>query len=158
MDCESAKQIANELMNEHGLIARGWSFAFNRRKQALGLCNYGSKRIELSIWFVLSNAQDEVVDTVRHEIAHALVGHKAGHGPVWMAQCQAIGALPNRTCSTATMPRGVYQASCPGCGRKHDRYRRPMKRRTYYCRACGPELGKLQFVFGTMIAKPVEVY
>lgn len=139
-------------MADHGLTQRGWSFAFNRRKSSLGLCNYDTKRIELSAFFVAANDDDAVGDTVRHEIAHALAGREAGHGPAWVTVCQRIGATPRRTCATAVMPPGPFRSRCRGCGREHDRHRRPMKTRTYYCRACGPQEGKLRFVLNPTAA------
>ena len=80
MDYSLAQQCANDLMAEHGLTAGGWSFAFNRRKRSLGICNYTGKRIELSSAFVARNDEAAVRDTILHEIAHALAGQKAGHG------------------------------------------------------------------------------
>jgi predicted SprT family Zn-dependent metalloprotease len=133
-------------MTEHRLIQRGWSFAFNRRKRSLGLCHFEAKRIELSALFVTGNNEPAVRDTLLHEIAHALAGRRAGHGSRWAAVCQCLGATPTRTCSTAVMPTGLYQAKCDGCGLNHNRHRRPMRARTYYCRACGPDRGKLRFI------------
>lgn len=133
-------------MAEHGLAARGWSFVFNRRKRSLGLCNYTAKRIELSSFFVAQNDEAAVRDTILHEIAHALTGQKAGHGAAWVAVCRRLGANPKRTCTTAIMPLGKFLARCKTCGKTHDRYRRPMRGQTYYCRPCGPQRGKLQFV------------
>jgi len=133
-------------MAEHGLIARGWSFVFNRRKRALGICNYTAKRIELSAAFVAGNDEAAVRDTILHEIAHALAGREAGHGPPWVTICCRLGAKPTRTCSTAVMPLGEFRARCKTCGTVHDRHRRPMRGQKYYCRTCGPQRGKLRFV------------
>lgn len=133
-------------MTRHGLIVKGWTFAFNRRKRSLGICNYTAKRIELSCYFVAQNDEAAVRDTILHEIAHALAGQEAGHGPAWVAVCQSIGATPQRTCSVAVMPSGQYRARCKGCGKTHDRYRRPKRSQIYYCRACGPKRGRLRFV------------
>lgn len=112
----------------------------------MGLCNYAARRIELSALFVAMNDEKLVCDTILHEIAHALAGHRAGHGPRWVAVCHRLGVAPNRTCGSATMPRGPIRARCPGCGLEHHRHRRPLRGRTYYCRACGPERGGLLFV------------
>jgi hypothetical protein len=38
---------------------------------------------------------EEIRDTLLHEIAHAIAGHKAGHGAEWKAVCRRIGAKPN---------------------------------------------------------------
>ena len=135
-----AAQLAQRLMRDHGLA--GWTFGFNRGRRTMGLCRYGPKRIELSIHYVLRNPEDEVRDTVLHEIAHALAGSRAGHGPKWKAMCVRLGATPKR-CGDADMPRGRWIASCPGCARVHHRHRRPMKGRTYFCRGCGSERGQL---------------
>jgi len=147
VDLFSAQQSANNLMVQHGLIESGWSFAFNRRKRSLGLCRYETKRIELSVFFVTSNNEPEVRDTILHEIAHALAGHRSGHGPAWVDACRQLGATPDRICSTATMPKGSYNAQCPACDQQHNRHRRPMRGRTYYCRGCGSKRGKLQFTW-----------
>lgn len=146
MDPTAAGLLATELMAEHGLLQRGWSFAFNRRKRSLGLCVYTDKRIELSLFFVIKNDEPAVRDTVLHEIAHALAGHKAGHGPVWAELCRRLGATPSRICATAVMPRGVFEARCHSCSQVHHRYRRPKRNCTYYCQGCGPQLGKLRFI------------
>ena len=146
MDLAAAKQLAQQLMNQYGLTHSGWSFTFNRRKRTLGLCNYDAKRVELSQHFVICNDEQAVRDTVLHEIAHALAGHRAGHGAVWARLCRELGATPLRVCATAVMPLGKYFARCFACDREHHRHRRPMRGRRYYCRACGPEKGKLRFV------------
>ena len=142
MNPHDAAALARHLMAQHGLT--GWTFAFNRRKRGMGLCIYQPKRIELSYHFVIRNDQHDIRDTILHEIAHALAGPKAAHGPAWKRICQQIGATPAR-CGQADMPRGRWRAACPGCQRQHHRHRRPMTDRTYFCRHCGPEAGKLNF-------------
>lgn len=143
MDLNDAAALAEQLMKQHRL--RGWSFRFNRRKRALGLCVYAYKRIELSMYFVHQNDEAAVRDTVLHEIAHAIAGHKAGHGPKWKQVCVAIGAKPERLDREATMPRGGWVGTCQSCQTEHHRHRRPMKGRTYYCKRCGHERGKITF-------------
>ena len=122
MQLTDAEGLARRLMGRHGL--RGWEFGFNRRKRSLGLCRYTERRIELSTHFVAGHEAPEIRDVILHEIAHALAGHEAGHGPLWRAICNAIGARPQR-CGNAAMPAGLWQAICPGCGREFDRIRRP---------------------------------
>lgn len=145
MDLPSAAKLAHELIKQHGLDQGGWGFAFNRRKRVLGLCRFDRKQIELSSVFVMQNTEAHVRDTVLHEIAHALAGPQAGHGPQWARVCQKIGAKPERTCSDASMPKGAYQATCAGCQTVHTRHRRPMSGRTYFCKRCGPKAGALVF-------------
>ncbi len=143
MDLWAASSLARRLMDEHGL--QRWAFRFNHRKRALGLCVHHERRIELSLPFVRANDEELVRDTVLHEIAHALAGFDAGHGPVWKEVCRRIGAKPERCCDKAAMPAGTWRAACPSCGREYHRHRRPARHCTYACRACGHERGALTF-------------
>jgi predicted SprT family Zn-dependent metalloprotease len=110
----------------------------------MGLCVYSRRTIELSIHFVERNPEEEIRDTILHEIAHALVGHRHGHGPVWKKKCLEIGARPVR-CGQAEMPAGQWKASCGSCGKKFDRHRKPKRLRGWFCQNCGPDLGKLEW-------------
>lgn len=138
-----AEKLARELMTQHGVGA--WSFGFNRRKRSLGLCYYERKRIELSWPYVMRNDEASVRDTILHEIAHAIAGREAGHGPKWKAICRRIGATPERCDAEAEMPTGRWRAKCPACGREFHRHRRPMRQAKYACAKCGPARGSIIF-------------
>jgi len=148
MDFDDAANLARTLIAEHKL--RGWVFVYNRGKRVLGMCDYTRKRIMLSVYFVAHNDEAAVRDTVLHEIAHALAGQKAGHGPKWKAVCRRIGAAPERLDREAVMPKGHWVAVCPGCGASHRRFRRPKLGGEYYCRHCGPEKGVLRFAIPSL--------
>jgi predicted SprT family Zn-dependent metalloprotease len=137
----AARELACGLLALHGL--HDWSFAFNRSKTNMGLCRYGLRTIELSIHFVERNSEAAIRDTVLHEIAHALAGREAGHGPLWRAICLRIGARPDRLSFECDMPEGRWQATCGCCGMRHHRHRRPKRMVGWFCRRCGPKLGKL---------------
>lgn len=142
MNLREVEELARVLMGMHGLA--DWSFAFNRRKRSLGLCRYSLKQVELSRHFAAGHAEPDIRDVILHEIAHALAGHEAAHGPRWKAICRQLGAKPER-CGEARMPSGRWLAVCPSCGLEYSRYRRPMGRRTYHCRKCGLKTGQLRF-------------
>lgn len=91
--------FANQKLAQYGLDVQGWTFEFNNRKRALGLCNYTKKTIYISKHFAETVAGDKIKDTVLHEIAHALAGAGNGHNYVWKAWCMKIGANPKATCS-----------------------------------------------------------
>lgn len=133
-------------MDQHNL--QDWSLGFNRRKRSLGVCYYQRRRIELSAHYVLRNLEASVRDTILHEIAHALAGQQAGHGPAWKALCRQLGATPARCDPTAQMPAGRWQAVCPSCQKQFHRHRRPLHGATYICRRCGPERGRITFACG----------
>ncbi len=91
----------------------GWTCGWNQRKRHFGLCRFREKRIELSAPMTAGESDSSrVLDTIRHEIAHALAGHAAGHGPEWRFWATKVGATPER-CGEfgdeAIKPMGAYQ-------------------------------------------------
>ena len=153
MNCEVTRQTARKWMDEYGL--KDWSFGFDRALRRVGHCSFIKKKITLSVYFVMSNHEDEVNDTILHEIAHALVGIKrvpgrcnvVAHGHEWRAMCRQIGANPKRCCdSMVTMPKGRYVAYCPNCGQEFRKYRLRVKNiKMRWCAKCGRKRGELHF-------------
>lgn len=134
MDLTEVEEMAVARIAEHGL--EGWTFRFGRARRRLGLCNYRQKCIEIGAYYAYHNGSDSVRDTLLHEIAHALAGPGAGHGPKWKAVARRIGATP-RACDDSAetiVPPGDWQANCPGCKKIFYRYRRPRTLSGYRCR------------------------
>lgn len=155
MEVTEAKEVASRLIELHGL--EGWSFRFNRNKRRLGVCKQDSKKIELSEYYVIRNSSEHVIDTILHEIAHALVGTAHGHDDVWKAMCLRVGCTPTSCSSTAIMPEGDWQAKCHGCHTVFSRHRRPRRLRGRYCVACGPDRGQLVFRDARAVKAPRPV-
>ncbi len=84
--------MARGLMDEHGL--GDWSFAFLEAERRLGDCHFEDRVIRIGRAHALDASEAEVRDTVLHEIAHALAGPEARHGPAWKATARRIGATP----------------------------------------------------------------
>lgn len=126
-----AKDLALELIAKY---VPGWSFDFDGAATRCGLCRYSTKTISLSIHYVDGNDVEDIRDTILHEIAHAIAGPEAAHGPAWAIIAVALGASP-RPCADASvaMPRGGWAASCP-CGQVYRRHRQPVA--SYRCRRC----------------------
>lgn len=125
MNPHDAKTLIGDLMREHGLLAQGWTQAFDNSVKRFGCCMHGPKRLSFSRHLVSINTEDRVRDTILHEIAHALAGPRQGHGPVWRAICVRIGAKPERCYSehnTETLPPR-WIGTCPGCGATRKRER-----------------------------------
>jgi hypothetical protein len=95
MDLKILSDTAAALFAEYRLA--GWTFGLAASKRRLGVCKYRRKRIEIGEFYARHNPDAAVLDTLLHEIAHALAGPKAGHGPVWQAIAARIGATP-RAC------------------------------------------------------------
>lgn len=138
MHLEDAENLALTLMEEHG-IGNTWSFAFDGAKRRCGVCQHGPKKITLSRHFVQRNTEAKVRDVVLHEIAHALVGGRAGHGARWQMQAMRIGARPERCIANVDMPEGNIKGVCaPGCTARHTRHRMPPKHMLHgwQCKRC----------------------
>src|SRR5450432_4244322 len=113
MDLKELEALASREMTKHGL--NGWTFGLADTKRQLGVCKYRRKRIEIAEYYASNSPPESVLDTLLHEIAHAIAGPKAGHGPVWKAVAIRLGATP-RACDTshqAVVKPGDWQATCP---------------------------------------------
>ncbi len=89
---EEVDARAREVMDRHGL--REWSLRFGNARTKLGECRAQEKAIVLSRVHAVEGAPDDVMDTILHEVAHALAGPKAAHGPAWRAIARRLGARP----------------------------------------------------------------
>lgn len=134
MDLKELAAIAGREMLKHGL--HGWTFGWAQTKRRLGVCKYRSKRIEIAEYYALNSSPATVLDTLLHEIAHAIAGPAARHGPVWKAIAARLGATP-RACDhsdeTVVTP-GDWQATCPACKKTVHLYKRPRSLSGYQCR------------------------
>jgi predicted SprT family Zn-dependent metalloprotease len=124
MKLREIEEFAVELMDEYGLIEKGWTFKFDNAKVRFGCCNYTKRLITVSRNLAKINAEAEVLDTILHEIAHALTPG-AEHGPVWKAKCIEVGARPQACYSGERVTRvpPKWTARCPKCDRLFRRHR-----------------------------------
>ena len=91
MDLHAAEALAQRELRRFPQLA-DWSFGWNRRRRAHGLCRYDRRRIELSALLTAREPDPALIlNTIRHEIAHALAGPRAGHGPRWRAWAERVG-------------------------------------------------------------------
>lgn len=142
----SAYNLANEMMSKHGL--RGWKFSFNDAKTTFGMCRFDTKTIFLSLPITLLNPKKEVLDTILHEIAHALAGHRAeNHGKRWKEIARSIGCRAKACFDSFKVktPDAPWEARCEGCGHVAKRYRKP-SRRAEACMHCCSVFNKGKFM------------
>lgn len=73
-----------------------WKIEVSARITASGgYCYQSKKLIRIAEWQVLRAPKRELLDTIRHEVAHALTpGH--GHDELWQFACLLTGAKPKR--------------------------------------------------------------
>lgn len=137
MKLNEAQQLANYLMEVHGVAQQGWRFEFDNAKRRFGCCSYRNKTISLSVGLTELNDEAKVKDTILHEIAHALCP-KEGHNKVWKRKAIEIGCSGERCYSPREVKtlNAAYAAICVGCGHKHERFRKPNMNRASSCGLC----------------------
>ncbi len=113
IDMNAIAQVARDLLVQHQLSH--WSFQFDNGRKRAGCCHYGTHVISLSYEFAKQVPEEEIRDTILHEIAHALVGQQHHHDDVWRAKAIEIGCSGQRCHDLQfTLPR--YIVSCTqGC-------------------------------------------
>ena len=130
------------LFKKHKL--HDWSVGINNRKCALGVCNYRKKTITYSSWLMPLVKENEIKNTVIHEVAHSLTPHH-GHDDIWADLCFRLGGKINRIAADTEFSVNIhsemnkqskYTLTCPVCGRKHAFYRKLKKK--YSCEDCSP--------------------
>ena len=90
MNYDQATDITFELLAEHGLAVE-WAVGLNDSRSNSGTCNYTRRTIYLSRFFIDIESDESTLNTIRHEVAHALAGPRAGHGPRWRAIFLELG-------------------------------------------------------------------
>ena len=151
------KELANLLLNvtwnitnvrryepnqDINLAKLGWTFEFNQRKRALGLCSSRNKKIYLSEWLCRQNFENakKLEDTIRHEIAHAIdytQRRTSDHSRRWVAV--ALQVLSNgERCYTEkdiqVKVKTKYTLTCPNCEKEMPSHK--VKRSKSACRNC----------------------
>lgn len=124
MDLEDARELGLKILAENDL--HNWTFGFDRAKTRFGYCCFSHNEITLSSILTELNAYLLVLDTILHEVAHALVGNDEGHGPLWRAKAIELGAEPTVcfAANTVVLPPRDWTGTCPSCESTLQRHRR----------------------------------
>jgi len=132
-DLDRVRRWADALIVLH--LDPSWTFAFDNAKKRAGLCNYTVRRITVSRYLAARYEDDEVHQILLHEVAHALAGPRAGHGPKWKAIADSLGYDGKRTHDGEIADElAPWVGVCPA-GHTHFRYRKPT--RAFACGLCG---------------------
>lgn len=114
MKLNEVEKLANELMGLHNLSHL--SFRFDGGLRRIGSCvSRGgvAHTITFSKHWATRLPEEEVRDIILHEIAHAIAGHKAGHGYEWKRVARRIGAKPEACkVSDVALELAKYHAVC----------------------------------------------
>lgn len=94
MDLSAARALAEKHMWALGLD--DWQIRFRASRTVAGHCSSTNRTITFSKELTHVASEAEFLDTVLHEIAHAVVGCSKGHGPEWRAYAVSIGCSGER--------------------------------------------------------------
>lgn len=109
MTRHEASQYLREELNKYGL--KDWSVRLNTAADSrfLGLCSHRDKCIILSAHHVDIHPTADVVNTIRHEVAHALTpGHS--HDETWATKAREIGCDNTSPCSNLSLSPDIIDA------------------------------------------------
>ena len=124
-ELDRVRSWAQALIRLH--LDDSWVFAFDNAKQRAGLCDYTRKRISVSRYLAARFADDEIHQVLLHEVAHALAGPGAGHGPRWKRIARDLGYEGGTTHHGETATElAPWVGRCPA-GHVVYRYRRPSR-------------------------------
>ena len=121
---------------------RSWRFQIGSAEVRAGCCSPQRRTVEVSRW-VVEVDEEEAIDTLLHEAAHALAWARhsvRGHGPSWKTLALELGARPKRCYHRdlgAKRPLAPLVLRCSGCGTTWPRHRRSSVRGRYHA-DCGP--------------------
>jgi predicted SprT family Zn-dependent metalloprotease len=140
---ELVQALAMITMAEH-LDLRIWKFRMDSAKRRAGACNHTTSTISLSAYLAEYYSFDRMHQTMLHEVAHALAGHRVGHGAKWRELASSIGYRHERfeddLIADAVAP---IVGHCPA-GHVFYRYRWPKRR--LYCLKCSNRLSAANLI------------
>ena len=84
-----ARRITANLIIEHGLT--GWRFTTDNAKRRAGVCKYRERVISLSSYLMDQRSYEDTLNTITHEVAHAIVGAGHDHDYVWARKHREVG-------------------------------------------------------------------
>lgn len=131
---ERIQALAESLLSKHGL--KSWSFQFDHSTRRAGSCSYRQKRITLAFELAVTGTEQDIRETLLHEIAHALVGRNHHHDAVWKAKAREIGCSGARTHTLQfSTPRWAVT-----CGNRCWTSTAQQRNSKLICRKCGSKL------------------
>lgn len=132
------------ILHENNLF--DWTVEFGSAYRVFGSCNHTDKKIRFSIRLAEATSWDETYDTILHEIAHAIAGYDAGHGPRWQQVARELGIKNPQATSNA----GDIEMEAPWvgtCPNGHVKVMLRAPRRIHLCSKCSRGRFNMDFLF-----------
>lgn len=89
MDLVSTKNLAQKLLNQHGLV--DWHFGYESNIKLIGACYHKHKLIVLNWCYCKWYDEELLTEVLLHEIAHALLPYNHWHTITWLNKAIQLG-------------------------------------------------------------------
>lgn len=109
MDRSSASKFCRAKLDKYNLSDWHVRLTSGPNQSFLGLCVYKDKCIIINAYHVDIHPTNEVINTILHEVAHALCPGQ-GHNEVWENKVRELGCDDTLPCSHLNIPEHVLDA------------------------------------------------
>lgn len=131
MELKRAEAIAVDTIRYY---APSYIFKWDKSVRRFGWCHSRRRIISISRHLTVLNSEEEFINTLLHEIAHALAPVTAHHNAIWQGIAKSIGCIGERVYGAHVVtPDRAWVGTCPN-GHTIMRHRK----RTLSCSACSP--------------------
>jgi superfamily II DNA or RNA helicase len=110
MERHIATKLLRDELDKYNL--NSWSIRLNQSDNTkyFGFCSHKDECIILSSHYIDQFPEPEVLNTIRHEVAHAICGPRNGHNEIWEAKAREIGCTSVAPCSSFSLSPAVIDA------------------------------------------------
>ena len=142
MEVAEAKRLVEAEVNK--FLGTGWQVRYFKAARLYGQCRQTAMQnlIRINELFLQQCSQEQVLQLVRHEIAHGLAGRRHGHDAHFAKVCSLIGApASSRTRIDIKVPF-KFKLTCISCGKVYHKY---THKRMWRCGVCRGRLAVERF-------------
>ena len=87
---ERVSGILDYYAQKHG-VSKPYHLEFTNATKTLGSWHESKRLFKISKKMIEHGGEEDVRNTIVHEVAHAIAGYQAGHGPIWKAKARELG-------------------------------------------------------------------
>ena len=110
MTREAASKLCHDTLIQHGLMDWHVRLTTDVNRPFLGLCSHKDKCIILNAHHMDIHADPDVINTIKHEVAHALAGIGHGHNEIWQDKAREVGCDNVLPCSNLSFTPEIIDA------------------------------------------------
>src|SRR5437660_9871003 len=109
MTRQQASELLRKTLDENTLVDWHVRLTTDVTKPYLGLCSYKDKAIILNAHHIDTHPEVEVINTIRHEVAHAMCPTH-GHDEYWQETAKKLGCDNTEPCAHYSLSEEAIDA------------------------------------------------